>query len=534
MDHALKRTRESTSKVRTGCITCKARRVKCDEGKPVCRRCSVGGRHCAYSPVKVLPTRRNVVTIYLPPARGQPALFVHDAGLDFFHRRIAASLDSQLECGFWGQLVLQLAHVEPCIRHAVAAVSAVHQDVEMSIQHPDGYVMANHQAQEAWALAAKSLSARIGSQPDSHLVPLVCCLLFTCIEFLRGHAAMALLHIENGLHILAAYHHKRETTMRNNADILLSEQTAVEDTVLPIFSRLNILCSLAGRLTPPAYAATTEKGGTVLEDIADAGSRLVSILDTCIRFIGKASLKAAEFQIDVDDLVEQVRLETRLGAWRQQFENLVAQMKMTGELTSEPVKQKALHLLVVHYKVIHIWLRVCTTAGELATDAYQADFEELMSHAEQVIQLGAVHAVSQLPLVSFDIQILGPLYYTALKCRHAVTRKRALALLQFAPRREGLWNAYVAYATAKRVIEFEESQLDEQGWPDEAVRVHGLPLPDDQSRVQTVSDLPLNLCNDNYNIVLSPTSPVILEAKFRTKPWGLTGEWHTIREYIKP
>ncbi|KAK9235995.1 hypothetical protein V1525DRAFT_408206 [Lipomyces kononenkoae] len=46
LDLAPKRTRESTSKVRTGCSTCKARRVKCDEAKPICRRCAVGGRKC--------------------------------------------------------------------------------------------------------------------------------------------------------------------------------------------------------------------------------------------------------------------------------------------------------------------------------------------------------------------------------------------------------------------------------------------------------------------------------------------------------
>ena len=39
--------RPQFSKVRTGCLTCKQRRVKCDEGKPVCRRCTVGKHRCA-------------------------------------------------------------------------------------------------------------------------------------------------------------------------------------------------------------------------------------------------------------------------------------------------------------------------------------------------------------------------------------------------------------------------------------------------------------------------------------------------------
>jgi hypothetical protein len=32
-------TRARKPKVKTGCITCKIRRVKCDETKPECRRC---------------------------------------------------------------------------------------------------------------------------------------------------------------------------------------------------------------------------------------------------------------------------------------------------------------------------------------------------------------------------------------------------------------------------------------------------------------------------------------------------------------
>ncbi|KAJ1032121.1 hypothetical protein NDA13_002495 [Ustilago tritici] len=32
-----------------GCLTCRKRRVKCDEGRPVCRRCSTGDRECIYA-----------------------------------------------------------------------------------------------------------------------------------------------------------------------------------------------------------------------------------------------------------------------------------------------------------------------------------------------------------------------------------------------------------------------------------------------------------------------------------------------------
>lgn len=47
----LKRTRKAHSKVRTGCLTCKIRRKKCDETKPACLRCTSTGRKCdGYAP----------------------------------------------------------------------------------------------------------------------------------------------------------------------------------------------------------------------------------------------------------------------------------------------------------------------------------------------------------------------------------------------------------------------------------------------------------------------------------------------------
>ncbi|ERS97295.1 uncharacterized protein SPSK_02418 [Sporothrix schenckii 1099-18] len=554
MDPPEKKTRESTSKVRTGCRTCKARRVKCDEAKPVCKRCAVGGRSCTYVPAKAAsPVRQNVIVVYVPPLPPLPPPLpppsVHDAGIDFFHHHIAASLDGQVDpllgSAFWGRLVLQLAHAEPCVRHAVAAASLVHQDVQLALRHPAGYVAANRCAHAAWQRAAQSLAARIQRQPDVHLVALVCCLLFTLIEFLRGRAAMAMLHVENGLQILAAHRQSRRakatiTSSRHQSRNRRRDRSAVEDTILPIFARLNIMSTLAGKMTPPAYGTMDDYDGDDDDDdddeafdLADVELRLVAILDTCIRFIGQASTKAAALAIDVADFAEQTRLQTMLDAWRRQFERLVGRTSGTRRTRAVGLH----HQFMVHVKAVGVWLRVCTTASETAVDAYLADFVELVDHATHVV--GGPHATQQQALVSFDIQVLGPLYYTALKCRHPATRRRALALLRCAPRREGLWNAHVAYATAQRVIEREERQLDARGWPAEAARVHGLPLADEESRVRVVGpDLghvgtPLDL-DFNLDIVLSPAHPAALETEFRTKPWGLAGPWHVAQEYITP
>ncbi|KAJ6102856.1 hypothetical protein N7486_005283 [Penicillium sp. IBT 16267x] len=523
---APKRTRESTSKVRTGCSICKARRVKCDESKPICRRCAIGARKCEYSTARTAPPPRNVVTVYLPPMQNQPVIFANDRGLEFFHQHLAAKLDGQFTSQFWSKLVLQLSHSEPSIRHAVSAISVIYQDVESSLRHPAGYVNAKLDAQQEWNKAMKSLAARIQAHPNSNLVPLTCCLLFTCIELLRGNVGSSMLHIQSGFNILAALRHNSDAALYLGSNLSSSEIKAIEDHIIPIFSRLNVLCSLAGRITPPIYARTA-KEDSPQEDLTHSRQRLVEILDTCIRFIGKVSIHAAVFQIDIDILIEQVKLQTRLDAWRDRLDELLERMQAAGN----PAKQDALNLLLVHYKVIYIWIRVCTTAGEMATDSYHTDFEELVHYAEQIVKPSMGMVTPQ--TVSFDIQILGPLYYTALKCRHPAIRRRAQEMLRLAPRREGLWNAHHAYVTAKRVIELEEKHLNGQELPDETSRLYGLVLPDDESRIYNLSEMSFDFRKFDYSIVPSPAYPGMLEAVFHTKPWGLLGEWQTITEYIK-
>lgn len=357
-------------------------------------------------------------------------------------------------------------------------------------------------------------------------VPLVCCLLFTCIEFLKGNNESSMLHAQSGFSILSALRRSRDATPDLGPNISSNDLKAIDDHIIPMYSRLSVLCSVAYRI-PPRVFDPKAREDSPQENFTDSRRRFFVISDTCIRFIRNTRVKAVVFQVDIEDLIEQVKLQTRLDTWRHQLDGLLERMQAAGN----PVRQDALNLLLVQYKVIYIWLRVCATPGEMATDAYQADFEELVHYAEQVAKPGTGMATPQ-PL-SFEVHILGPLYYATMKCRNPSIRRRALEMLQFAPRREGLWNAHHAYAMAKRVIELEEMHLHGQELPDEKARVHHLPLPDETSRVYNRRQMHLDSWKFDHSIVPSPAFPATLKAEFRTKPWGIMGEWQVITEYLK-
>ncbi|KAJ5100958.1 hypothetical protein N7456_007010 [Penicillium angulare] len=56
--------REGQKRSRSGCFTCRARRVKCDESHPVCQRCHNGGWTCDFpSPGNCLPRKNDIERI---------------------------------------------------------------------------------------------------------------------------------------------------------------------------------------------------------------------------------------------------------------------------------------------------------------------------------------------------------------------------------------------------------------------------------------------------------------------------------------
>ncbi|CBF81722.1 putative C6 finger domain protein [Aspergillus nidulans FGSC A4] len=70
--------KEVKRRTKTGCLTCRKRRIKCDEGHPVCRNCVKSKREClGYDPVFKQPTPSAIQ----PAPNPQPSLNIADGGL---------------------------------------------------------------------------------------------------------------------------------------------------------------------------------------------------------------------------------------------------------------------------------------------------------------------------------------------------------------------------------------------------------------------------------------------------------------------
>lgn len=108
--------------------------MKCDEKKPSCHRCVSTGRKCDGYPdleLKKPPTGSPYLTSH-GLTRYRPIVSIPGDAQerDFFYiyqSQTAYDLSGFYESDFWTCRVLQTAHSEPALRHAVIALSALHK-----------------------------------------------------------------------------------------------------------------------------------------------------------------------------------------------------------------------------------------------------------------------------------------------------------------------------------------------------------------------------------------------------------------------
>ncbi|KAL4881925.1 hypothetical protein BJY04DRAFT_217630 [Aspergillus karnatakaensis] len=116
------------------------------------------------------------------------------------------SLSEFFDSPLWQELLLQMSLSEPAVYHAVVALSAIHQDLELYGMPLPGQDLQNDYHRFALDQCARSfglLSRRNASQdPRFREVILICCLLFTFIQLLRGQYDEAFQHLRSGMKII--------------------------------------------------------------------------------------------------------------------------------------------------------------------------------------------------------------------------------------------------------------------------------------------------------------------------------------------
>ncbi|KAE9985584.1 hypothetical protein EG327_004628 [Venturia inaequalis] len=524
-----KKKRASKPKVKTGCLTCKIRHVKCDETKPKCMRCTNTGRDCdgytepAPSKSKSNRGSRSPRSAASPssPERQFPVFtgsVLEQRALEFFFYETAPQLSGFFTSRFWNGSVLQMSLSEPAIRYAMIAVSAMYEDENLYGKSP----VARTESHAAFALeyynkAISSLIRAAKANPDSIRVPVMAALIFICLEFLRGNVGIALTHIESGIQMLKDWRRKHCGGQSPFAHSSIDAEAAfIERELVPIFGCLNMLSSLFGRRSLAIYTNSLDAGESFespppATSIDMARVELTDLVNVIVRFIQSIGESKYKSDVSIDMIVEQIRLQDLFDKWRANYLQLVEKEKEAGTQTEH--EKRGANLIQAISITLSLWLAASLSPNESTWDQYKDDYEEIVTLSQTLVPEVVDHSKH----FSFEMGIIAPLHFVAWKCRWPHIRRKALALLKASPRRECLFESHDSCAVFTRVMLVEEEYLGlsphevppEDELPPEHLRVHQVDIP---PIPPTAQGNPIN---------------------FLSKPHGISGAWHKRTDHVQ-
>ncbi|KAK4448742.1 hypothetical protein QBC34DRAFT_380972 [Podospora aff. communis PSN243] len=499
----------TTKRSRSGCITCKIRRVKCDEAKPACQRCTSTGRVCdgyassttSHQSRRALADAVRQLQVVGPASRVLgDALPVDDvACFDFFRLCTASMTGSVLPGEFWSRQLLQASHAEPAVWRAAVAIGALHRRWEQTNvrttraaagqipQIPIAGDISRFTEQGVRHYQRAISLAKSISNPASLAVISVA---LAAAAHLAGRWAEVHVHMRAGLHLLRRM---EAGDLVNGAGAITSpsDLRALAHTLERFdlqsmtFADVRAPYDYNNADVPVADLAPLLAGDGLGRNAAalheDMDHAALAIFRMFRRYwilgtgIGVGLMTWSEFETARNEMIDEC---VNLGAVLGDLERIIhAPRDGLNDKDSKERRQRRQeqHQKLLSLRLYHLLTDLTLATGlggpELRWDAYFVSFERMVTVADELVR----NTKSPLPFfMSLEPGISVPLYLTATRCRHPCLRRRALAILRSSNRQEGIWNCVIAAKVAEQIILVEEEGLG-----------IGLPLylPEDASSV---------------------------------------------------
>ncbi|TGO55143.1 hypothetical protein BCON_0096g00360 [Botryotinia convoluta] len=501
-------------KSKTGCLTCRIRRVKCGEERPGCLRCMKTGRNCdGYDSdrpeMSSTPLARrdsevsssNTSPIERPIMSPTPSIVAMPSpvigwdeeerrSFNFFITKTAPELAGNFESKFWTSLILQRCHSDPPIRHAVIALGAFNESFKFGdIKLLEAGAIAD--PKQRFALlqnikAIRYLTGHLshGGHRQSSEVILISCLLFICFEAMQGNYQAAFAHLNSGLKILGDW------MEINGQDSLAHSESSgnrefIRSELVPLFGALDIQ---AIRILPTSFvqwemaSGSTKFDFTAQTSISDSISSLneakYHLQNQTHAILVYHQIAAQHYSpetLNNDDtlrsssmnaMVEEKRERVlQLEQWSKVFNNFA---QAAGQ-TMNTSDLRASISLKLHHVANKLILETAQFETELNYDCYMDQFELMTSLAESLLKSYGDSMLENGRVFSFDTAIIPPLLCVACKCRDPSLRRRAHALLVSSFKREGGWDSDLASSIGRWTIDKEEKDLENISRAEEVV-----------------------------------------------------------------
>ncbi|KAL2864856.1 Zn(II)2Cys6 transcription factor domain-containing protein [Aspergillus lucknowensis] len=485
--------RKVTSRVKSGCRTCKIRRVKCDEQKPSCSQCVQSGRACeGYGIWEVSPSIRpptpnqRLLSLIYPP-RTLPNLDLDEKlYLHRFRNQLAEKLALPFGCHFWTSLVLQLSLSEPAVLHASIALASAyeanvpsHSRATFLRNAPATSFLLRQYNRAIRALTSSVSSSSVSSDDTASLrVAVVSCVLFICLEIFRGNLNAMQAHFGSGVKLLCQLQRRQPQLPPTSGTVLVAQDPeCLDDHLVDVFTRINLQFIMLGysaqqkgtfvspfqygrRFHIPRQFRSGREARQYSNTILLAVIYLIKDIEATTLTTGThpppPSLAAFE---------KQKALQVALAEWIDAYEHSVEFLVSTS-----PQEDIGLLMLRIYADVCTILVATCFSIKETAYDAHIFVFESIMKRYRDSIseKRNPAHSSKNKdsagsspcePRFTLDIGFFPPLYFTALKCRNQTVRHEALSILRKFRSLEGPWTGSMLARVAGHVVNLEEQHF---------------------------------------------------------------------------
>ncbi|KAM0236953.1 hypothetical protein ACHAP5_009240 [Fusarium lateritium] len=462
-------------------LTALVRRVKCDEARPACLRCTSTGRKCdGYQPnapstpstspqsTTSASSPTSVISTYTTTTEAR--------SFQFFIEKTLVNFQTFFPDDLWSIRVLQVAQSADGIKHAVVALAYYH---ELYLTHQQWLQLESTHALKHYNLAIKELLAPLSDDSSQGHIPILSCLIFISIEvdstklnliyanqfkLLQGKTDSAIVLFKYGCRMIQ--HLKTLSTARDAGGQAYSD---VEDTfslVQASFKRIAVqILTLMGDADPTLWEAFhgTFGNAPVRDDapfasLADAREALLGLL------VEQATpgLKGKSIH---DIMTHSAKLEQ----WGRSYDALLAEYNRIGKMLKDNEK-RAIALLQLHRKYLEINVAkyVHGQGDPCFWDSFTKEFDEIVNFAATAAGLDEDYtqrnwSTDSTPIAYFhlDLGFSSVLIAVIARCRDPFVRRKAIAVMLADRVQEGAFNVSQSARVAARVMELEEARSGE-------------------------------------------------------------------------
>ena len=466
----------------------RARKLKCDEQRPVCKRCHGSGRICegygvwgGGSAALNTPNVRDSLPARLFRPKTAVGASPEERGLlDWFRWRTSIKFQSSFGSRFWETLTLRASLEEPAVFHAVLAMSAVHKRIIMG----DAGILDDEDAgddrlrQIYRRQRAQAVSHLLQPQSSTHAknavrTALIACILFTNMDFATGRYESGQKHFQSGIHLL---HSLQDNMPANPASLGCYKSNGNDNpddsSIVQAFSRSN--------LSAARFGVCYWQPQTVPDDICKplptifrSAEEAKDSLDLLISDTYKIShhMRGAGVFINVDDenisakrfqdLSERNRENVK--QWREIFGNSMSNFDNRRLYGRE--SQLGFILMQMDHAMASILADMSLQPDDvMAYDKYTEHFITIVTSAQKAVgAVKEIHMNGDEGMKPYREQFTfmpeggwsSPLFFTALNCRIRRLRHHAIRFLQSVSTQEFIWNHRITADVAKEIMQLE-------------------------------------------------------------------------------